>query len=157
MTSYAIRRAEAADADELADLIQALNVFRKLEGVPPETVRAQVRRHLNLCLADDCHSVYVAQAADGRMGGYAAVHWLPYLFLRGPEGFVSELFVAGSARGREVGTRLLEAVKEEAVTRGCARLSLLNMRDRESYQRAFYAKRGWEERPDAANFIYDLA
>jgi hypothetical protein len=47
-------------------------------------------------------------------------------------------------------------VKEEAKSRGCSRLSLLNMRDRESYQRAFYAKDGWEERTDAANFVFDL-
>jgi hypothetical protein len=30
------------------------------------------------------------------------------------------------------------------------------MRDRESYQRAFYAKDGWQEREDAANFVFDM-
>jgi len=33
---------------------------------------------------------------------------------------------------------------------------LLNMRKRESYQRNFYQKHGWEERPDAANFVLQL-
>jgi GNAT superfamily N-acetyltransferase len=66
------------------------------------------------------------------------------------------LFVASDARGQGIGTRLLEAVKSEAATRNCSRLSLLNMRDRESYQRAFYAKDGWEERTVAANFIFEM-
>ena len=56
--------------------------------------------------------------------------------------------------GRGLDTQLLESVKQEAQARGCTRLSLINLRDRESYQRGFYAKLGWQERPDAANFIF---
>jgi GNAT superfamily N-acetyltransferase len=81
------------------------------------------------------------------------VHWLPYLFFSGPEGFVSELFVGGPSRGQGVGRQLLEAVKVEATERGCVRLQLINFRDRESYQRGFYQKCGWEERGTAANFV----
>ena len=33
---------------------------------------------------------------------------------------------------------------------------LINLRKRESYQRQFYAKQGWDERVDAANFILPL-
>ena len=40
---------------------------------------------------------------DQALVAYAAVHWLPYLILRGPEGFVSELFVDQAARGQGVG------------------------------------------------------
>jgi len=106
--------------------------------------------------ADNSHTLYVAEDKEGSLLGYTNVHWLPYLFLAGPEGYVSELFIAQAARGQAVGSRLLQAVKEEARSRGCSRLSLLNMRDRESYQRGFYAKDGWEERPDAANFVFEL-
>ena len=155
--AFEIRRAQAADVDTIADLLRNLNYFHRLEGQSQEQVRAQVRRQLGLCLGDDGHSIYVAAAGDAPLLGYVAVHWLPYLFLPGPEGFVSELFVAETARGQGVGTRLLQAVKEEARVRGCARLSLLNMRERESYQRGFYSKDGWEERPDAANFVFDTS
>ncbi len=55
-----------------------------------------------------------------------------------------------------MGTRLLQAVKEEAVQRGCSRLSLLNMRDRESYQREFLRQRRLAGTDDAANFIFDV-
>ena len=76
--------------------------------------------------------------------------------MRGPEGFVSELFVRDSARGHGVGKQLLEAIETEARARGCVRLSLINLRSRESYQRQFYIKAGWEERNEAANFIYRI-
>ena len=154
--SVEIRTARAEDADSLADFLRELHHFRRLEGQPAEGVRAQVRAELSLCLAGSSHSVYLATDGDAQILGYASAHWLPYLFLPGPEGYVSELFVAEAARGQGIGTRLLEAVKEEAATRNCSRLSLLNMRDRESYQRAFYAKDGWQERTDAANFIFEI-
>ena len=84
------------------------------------------------------------------------MHWLPYLFLKGPEGYVSELFVRESARGQGVGGELLRKIETEARARGCARLSLINLRNRESYMRQFYVKAGWEERAEAANFVYRI-
>ena len=151
-----VRRARAEDAGELAAFLKDLDYFHRLESLSLEQVHAQVARHLALCLADASHTVYVAEREDGVVG-YASAHWLPYLFLPGPEGYVSELFVARAARGQGVGTRLLAAAKEEAGKRGCWRLSLLNMRDRESYERKYYAKDGWQEREDAANFVFELA
>lgn len=156
MNELQIRRARRDDALRLAAFLKDLNHFHRLELLSLEQVAAQVERHLALCLADDSHSTYLAESADGALLGYANVHWLPYLFLPGPEGYVSELFVAEAARGQGVGTRLLATVKDEAAQRGCWRLGLLNMRDRESYQRAFYAKDGWVEREDAANFIFEM-
>ncbi len=156
MPSYHIRRATIADTDRLTDLLIGLQHFRRLEGVPRAAVLAQVSRHLGLCLADDSHAVYIAETGEGAIAAYAAVHWLPYLFLPGPEGYISELFVAEAARGQGVGARLLATIAEEACDRGCSRLSLLNMRGRESYQRGFYVRHGWEERPDAANFVLEI-
>ena len=73
--------------------------------------------------------------------------------MRGPEGYVSELFVRDGARGQGAGRELLRTVETEAKARGCQRLSLINLRRRESYQRQFYIKAGWQERAEAANFI----
>jgi GNAT superfamily N-acetyltransferase len=72
------------------------------------------------------------------------------------EGYVSELFVAESARGAGLGTKLLEAVKDLAIGRGCSRLMLVNRKTRESYKRGFYRKLGWEERQEFANFVLSL-
>lgn len=152
-----IRAAQPDDAAGIADLIVRLGAFQHhFEGLSTDAIQQRVGKHLDSCLADDSHTVLVAVTAPDRIVGYAAVHWLPYLFMPGPEGFVSELFVDDAARGQGIGTKLLESVKQEAQTRGCTRLSLINIRDRESYQRGFYAKLGWQERSDAANFIYRL-
>jgi GNAT superfamily N-acetyltransferase len=151
------RPAQLADAEQLLDLLQASGWFSFLTHTPGDRALEQLRRHVTLALADDSHSIYVAQHPDGMLLGYIAVHWLPYLILSGPEGYVSELFVRAEARGHGIGSQLLALVTDEARERGCARLSLLNMQGRQSYQRGFYRQQGWEERADARNFIYRLA
>jgi GNAT superfamily N-acetyltransferase len=153
-----IRKATAWDAPIIAELLRSLELFAHIAAEEAQVTQERVARHLALCQADGtCHSVFVAQNSEGDIVGYGAVHWLPYLILTGPEGYVSELFVRDSYRGQGVGRQLLDVIKAEARERGCARLMLLNMRKRESYQRGFYRKQGWEERPDAANFVYLLS
>lgn len=149
-----IRPATAEDVSSIAVILKAW--FARLATEPEATLVERIARHLQLCRADDSHSVYVAEDTAGAVVGYGAVHWLPYLILIGPEGYVSELFIHPEAQGQGVGTQLLETIKQEGLKRGCARLMLLNIRSRESYQRGFYKKNGWEERPDAANFVYQL-
>ena len=152
-----IRKARPDDIGALADLLIGLGWFQRyFEAASEAVIRARVGQHLGQCLADQSHSVYVAEGAAGQVDGYIAVHWLPYLFMPGPEGYISELFVREAARGQGLGSQLLAAVKEEAQARGCTRLALINIRSRESYQRGFYSRLGWEERPQAANFILRL-
>jgi GNAT superfamily N-acetyltransferase len=152
-----IRKAQMDDVPALADLLRGLGLFSLLSAETLEATQARVARHLALSLADDSHSVYVAESPSGEMVGYGAVHWLAYLILAGPEGYVSELFVRAAGRGLGVGRQLLATIKAEAQRRGCSRLMLLNRRQRESYRRQFYAKQGWEERKDMANFVYSLS
>lgn len=151
-----IRKAHRTDSPALATLIRELGLFAHINAEDAEVTAARVSDHLAFCLADDSHAVYVAENEAGEIMGYVSVHWLPYLILPGLEGYVSELFIAESARGQGAGAKLLEVVEADARQHGCARLMLLNMRQRESYQRGFYAKHGWEERADAANFIRKL-
>ena len=151
-----VREASAQDAPQLAELLREIGWFESFKNEPFEAVSRQVGLHIEQCLADDSHSIFVAEARDGKIVGYGSVHWLPYLFLKGPEGYVSELFVRESARGKGVGKQLLRKIETEARARGCARLSLINLRNRESYMRQFYVKAGWEERAEAANFVYRI-
>lgn len=148
------RPARLEDGGPISTLLRGLGWFGHLDAEPADVTEARVRDHL--ALSDGSHSILVAEDGKGVFLGYAAVHWLPYLFLNGPEGYVSELFVTESARGRGVGTQLQTAIRAEAERRGCSRLMLINSRSRESYRRGFYAKQGWEERVGVANFIYGL-
>jgi GNAT superfamily N-acetyltransferase len=151
-----IREATLADAEALRALIESIEGFASLKALPESERQARVAHHLSLALSNPSHQVYVATDDDGALVGYVAVHYLPYLILAGPEGYISELFLHESARGRGIGTQLLEHVQQAARSRGCQRLSLLNMQDRESYLRGFYHKNGWQERADARNFILPL-
>lgn len=156
MTAARIRTARIGDEAALAALLRRVGWFSELEEASPDEAVRRVRRHLELALGDNSHSVYVAEV-DGRVVGYCAVHWQPTLFLAGPEGYVSELFVDEGERGRGVGRALLDVVGAEAHGRGCARMVLFNGRERESYRRGFYAKAGWEEHPELALFLRRLA
>jgi GNAT superfamily N-acetyltransferase len=154
--SLQIRQVSTDDAPQLAELLREIGWFASFKNEPFEAVSRQVRLHIEQCLTGNSHSIFVAESRDGEIIGYGSVHWLPYLFLKGPEGYVSELFVRESARGQGVGGELLRKIETEARARGCARLSLINLRNRESYMRQFYVKAGWQERTEAANFVYRI-
>src|SRR4030095_2381541 len=152
-----IRKLTAQDAPQIAELLKEIGWFESFKGEFVAAASERVRSHIEQCLADNSHSTFVAESADGKVVGYGSVHWLPYLFLQGPEGYVSALFVRESARGQGIGRELLKTIETEAKARGCVRLSLINLRNRESYMRQFYIKAGWEERPEAAHFVYRIS
>ena len=74
--------------------------------------------------------------------------------LAGPEGYVTELFVLESERGKGIGRKLLETMRANAVERGCIRLQLVTGRERVSYK--MYKNLGWKERPEIADFVLYL-
>jgi GNAT superfamily N-acetyltransferase len=150
-----IRSVVQSDAPALARFMVALDYFSALVGVSPDAAEARVGRNIATALASNSHSIYLALLED-IIVGYVAVHWLPCLYMESGEGFISELFVGDAARGQGVGALLLETVIADARQRGCTRLELTNIKERDSYKRGFYAKQGWEERPQAANFVYRL-
>ena len=129
--SVRIRKAEPTDVPVLAELLRSLGIFDHMTAEASQTTQERVLKHLALCTADSSHLVLVAQVPNGEIAGYCAVHWLPYLILTGPEGYVSELFIKDEFRGQGIGSQLLETIKTEAQNRGCSRLMLLNMRKRE--------------------------
>ena len=154
--STQIRKATVDDKRKLAALLKEIGWFDRFNQGEIDELATQVGARLEQCLADGSHSVFVAEEQAGEIVGYGSVHWLPYLFMSGPEGYVSELFVSAAARGQGIGRELLKVIESEARARGCQRLSLTNLRNRQSYKRQFYLKAGWYERSEAANFIYVL-
>ncbi len=151
-----IRAARPGDSSGIAAIQHELGWFDHLKHEDVVETARRVERHLALCQADESHLVLVATTPEGAIAAYIAVHWLPYLMLRGPEGFISELFVRAEDRGQGIGKALLAVVEAEARTRGCSRLDLLNGKQGEAYLRGFYKKLGWQERDWLANMILDL-
>lgn len=149
MSAPTVRQATPDDAPVLADFLLELGLFRGLEYVSLETLARDLKGKLG---AGASHTLLVA-TGEGEIVGYAAAHWLPALFQLGPDGYVSELFVGAARRGSGVGKALLAAVEQEARERGCRRLTLLSLRDRESYRRGFYTAQGFREQPEAARFV----
>lgn len=149
-----IRQAKREDAQKLAVLLRSLPDDLPRFGLEP--LEATVKRvAAALGAGEDTTTLLVAEEA-GEITGFVHTHWQPSMLHSGGEGFVSALFIHPGYRGRGVGQALLTRVQEEGTRRGCSRLLLLNMRDRASYARGFYANLGWRERPDAANFVLEL-
>ncbi len=147
-----IRPATPADARAVAELLFSLEEYpsyRQHGLVDLETrVATGLKAHSNH------RSVLVAEL-EGLVLGYGAVQWFTPI-MSAQEGYVSDLFVHANSTGRGLGSSLLEAMTVEARARGCRRLALSNWRNRTSYKRGFYAKRGWQENADSARFVLNL-
>jgi GNAT superfamily N-acetyltransferase len=151
-----VREAAQEDVPAISFIIRELGWFDYINEEPPADTEGRVSGLLKLCGVDESHMVLVAVNREDEVISYASVHWLPYLLLPGPEGFVSELFVRESNRGKGTGSELLRVIKEEAIRRRCSRLMLVTGRERLSYERGFYRKLDWSERPEISNFVLPL-
>ena len=149
-----IRKVHKEDSGRLIELLKNIGWFRTISHGSKTELKEKFEKHIEFCKADNSHSMYVLEDNNEIILAYISVHWMPYLFLEGPEGFISELFIRDNQRGKGIGTKLLNKVKEEAKERGCSRLSLLNGKNRESYERRFYQKQGFIERDQMMNFIF---
>jgi len=147
-----IRPATPADARAVAELLFSLEEYPSYRQHGLNDLETRVTTGLNTQSSN--RSVLVAKL-EGVILGYSAVHWFTPV-TTAPEGHVSDLFVHANATGRGLGSSLLEALTVEAKARGCKRLALSNWRNRTSYKRGFYAKRGWQEKADSAPFVLDL-
>jgi GNAT superfamily N-acetyltransferase len=147
-----IRPATPADARAVAEVLFSLEEYPSYRQPGLADLETRVTTGLNV--QSNNRSVLVAEL-EGKVLGYGAVQWFTPV-MSGAEGYVSDLFVHANATGRGLGSSLLEALTVEAKTRGCRRLALSNWRNRLSYQRGFYAKRGWQENADSARFTLNL-
>jgi GNAT superfamily N-acetyltransferase len=133
--------------------------FAHINREPQLETEARITSQLAMNNEYGDHTVLVAELVNARgashRAGYLNVHWLTNL-MKGADGYISELFVREEDRGKGIGSALLDAVRREASKRGCTRLMLFNLKQRESYQRGFYLTQGFEERTDGAFFTQML-
>lgn len=157
MSGITVRGASHEDVPVFTEIVRKLGWFPHVEKESELAGERRVAQQLELLDSDDSHTVLVAEDdEEGTVAGYISVHWLPYMILEGPEGYISELFVREEARGKGVGKALLNDIRELAVARNCSRLMLLSSREREAAESEFYADFGFVERPEMANWILTL-
>ena len=112
--NHTIRFATPADAETLAPLVRALNEYLDEDAnrITPEILRRDV-------LAEgSVHAVFVAEAANGELVGYALFHE-SFDTAEAARGlYMADLFVSEAARGQGLGRALVAAVTGEAKRRG---------------------------------------
>ena len=147
-----LRSATSEDAQAFADFLIELDWFSAIKNSSPEQVLATATRALD----SDSDRILVIAIEEGKILGYVHLVFMDVMFLSGPSAYLSELFVLPVARGRGIGTALLEHVIAGARERKASRIMLNNDRERDAYERGFYAKHGFVERETMANFALKL-
>ena len=142
-----IRAATITDVDGIVAILVEL---AHEDGHPSPDVR-QVTAVIRACVDSPARTIYVCDSAV--VAGYIAVHWIPFPRLGGYEGYISDLAIRTSERGKGIGSRLLSVVEGRALELGCSRLILNNRISSKSYARGFYKGRGFRQRDEFANLV----
>ena len=110
-----VRRATAADAEAILQLVDALADY---ESLPRPSAEAKKRLAADM---DKRFDAWIAEV-DGKSAGYAFVFETYSSFLALPTLYLEDLFVLPEYRSRKVGFALFSKVLEEAKRRGCGRM-----------------------------------
>jgi GNAT superfamily N-acetyltransferase len=127
-----VRRAEADDAEAVADLAAGL-----AQSFPFS--RAGFGLSYPALLADGDACLLLAVDGEQRLGYLLGFRHLTF-YANGPVAWVEEVFVRGQHRGRGVGRALMSAFERWAATRDCALIALATRR-----AAPFYRALGYEE------------
>ena len=124
------------DTESIEEILRELKWFNHITEKSIQITISKIKEQLNFCQEDSCHNIIVAEKAS-KIVGFIAIHWLFYVILPGPEGYISELFVSEKERGQGIGSLLLKEVIKQAKIKGCSRLMVNNNRNRLSYDKKF--------------------
>jgi len=127
-----VRAAVAADLDAMTDLLGVL--FAQETEFHPD--RATQRRGLEAVLASPAAAALVSEEG-GRVLGMVCLLRLPSTALGATVAVLEDLVVAPPARGRGIGTALLDAAVARCRDDGCARITLLTDRCNDRAQALF--------------------
>ena len=147
-----IRPAHQLDARAFATFLIELDWFSYVKGKSFEEILQVCERNL----AVESDRVLLVAVEGETILGYANLVFNHTMWLPGPSAYLSELFIHPEARGKGVGSALINAVIDAATQANAYRIMLNNSRERDSYTRGFYLKHGFEERPEMANFVLKL-
>lgn len=136
---HTLDRAHPADLDALCALL-ALLFAQEREFRPDAQVQ---RRGLARILASpELGQIWVARDADGAVLGMVNLLFTVSTALGDSVALLEDLVVAPEARGRGIGSALLDHALTQARGCGCRRVTLLTDRDNAAAQR-LYARHGF--------------
>lgn len=142
-----IRPARSADAEAINKLLDELGY--------PQDGQATTAARLQTWVDDPASAAYVAEA-HGDLQGVIAVHICPFFERDGTWSRIVALVVADRARGRGIGSRLVEAAESFAASRGCHRMEVTSG-DRRPGAHKFYQRRGYADQAgQSSRFLRDL-
>lgn len=121
-----IRPAKLKDSESIERIIRELEWYDHITKKSTQDTISKIEDHLRSCQKASSDSVFVAEKGD-KVVGYISVHWIFFVILPGPEGYISELFVSEKERGQGIGSLLIKEVKKQAEKKGCARLMLIKI------------------------------
>jgi GNAT superfamily N-acetyltransferase len=132
-SSVTVREAQSRDAAAIAALLGELDYPSS-----PAQAEARVER-----IARDPSTWLVVAEIEGELAGLATLHVQNLVERDHPGGELAAMVVGERFRRRGVGARLMQAIEEEARSRGCVNL-VLNTAHRRSDAHAFYEALGYE-------------
>jgi GNAT superfamily N-acetyltransferase len=138
-----VRKAVAADAGVMLELIEGLAKYEKL--TPPDDA-ARERLVRDAFGPKPRFDVFLGEV-DGRPAGYAFVFETYSTFLALPTLYLEDIFVLPEYRDRGAGIALFRHCVAEATRRGCGRLEFVVL-DWNKLARDFYARLGAEHLTD---------
>lgn len=138
------------------DLDAVMKLHRELGWNPAfQADGSTLLQRLKALITEESALLLVAEF-NGRVIGYIHGEIITHLLFAGREMYISEVFVMEKHRSSGIGRALISAIETEAVQQRCFRISVLNSRERESYQRGFYPSLGYDERTQTALFTKRL-
>lgn len=152
-----IRKAEEKDAEQIINLLKQileLHASIRPDIFIPGTTK-YTKEEVITIINDENRRTYVADR-NGTVTGYALCeirkqpfsnNMVPFTLL-----FIDDLCVESGARGRHVGTRLFEFVKNEARRMGCYEVTL-NVWEGNDAAKAFYEKMGMKPKETQMELI----
>ncbi|WP_095169905.1 N-acetyltransferase [Pseudomonas sp. Irchel 3H3] len=143
-------RADASRVDQVADLFDA---YRGFYGQPANL--PQSRQFLAERLARDESVIFYVQDASGQALGFVQLYPSFSSIDAHRTWLLSDLFTASQARGRGVGSLLMNAAREFAVATGAKSLVLETATDNHIAQR-LYESLGYVRDPGYYTYCLDL-
>ena len=142
---YTERPATADDGEAILALMPRLAAFEVPDSRTAEhlwmhdaaLLRRWVDGETNDCL------VHVVEDETGRIVGFAMVSLRPEMLSREPSAHLEAIAVGPAAEGKGIGKMLLDAIEEDAVSRGALTMTL-HVFSRNTRARAFYERSGYD-------------